>query len=192
VSVSGVGIYGSRADTVLGDDAAPGPGFLADLAVDWEAAADPAARAGIRVVHPRLGLVLDASGPPLARLIPLFRLGLGGPLGPGRQWTSWILLEDVVAVLKRAAEEPAWPRAFNACAPAPVRSIEFARALGRALGRPAFLPAPVFALELVFGREMVQETLLASQRAQPDHLIAAGFRFAAPTIDEAMRRAVRR
>lgn len=192
VSVSAVGIYGDRGDAVLGDDAAPGSGFLAELAVDWEAAAGPAARAGIRVVQPRMGLVLDATGPPLARLVPLFRLGLGGPLGPGRQWTSWILLADAIAMLRRAAEEPAWSGPFNACAPAPVRGTEFSSALGRALGRPAFLPAPVFALKLVFGNEMVREALLASQRAQPGHLLAAGFRFAAPTIDEAMRKAVGR
>jgi uncharacterized protein (TIGR01777 family) len=190
VSASAVGIYGDRGEAVLDDGAAAGPGFLATLAQEWEAAARPAAEAGIRVVHPRMGLVLGAAGPPLARLVPLFRLGLGGPLGHGRQWMSWILLDDLLRVFRRMLVDPSVHGPVNTCAPGPVRNAEFAAALGRALGRPAFLPAPGFALRLVFGRAMVDEALLASQRVRPGRLEASGFRFTAPTIDEGVRRAL--
>lgn len=182
---SAVGIYGDAGDTPVDETSPPGRGFLAELARDWEAACAPARAAGIRVVNLRLGSVLAREGGLLARLAPLYRLGLGGPLGSGRQYLSWIALEDLVAALRfcLAREDIAGP--VNLVAPAACRQRDFARALGRALGRPAILPAPGAALRLLLG-EMAGELLLAGAAVRPARLAAAGFRWRWPQLDGAL------
>jgi len=187
VSASAVGWYGDRGDAPLDETSAPGTGFLAELAQAWEGAAAPAAGAGVRVAHPRIGVVLDVAGGALARMLPLFRAGLGGPLGSGRQWWSWITLRDLTAAILHAIEHDAVNGAFNAVAPQPCTNAAFTRALGRALGRPARLPAPAFALRLALGRDMADEVLLASQRLAPRVLERTGFPFADPGLEDAFR-----
>jgi uncharacterized protein (TIGR01777 family) len=187
VSASAVGWYGDRGDEWLEEDAVPGEGFLAALAREWEAAAAPASAAGIRVVHPRSGIVLARRGGALGRLLPNFRAGLGGPLGNGRQWWSWIALEDMVAALLHAIASDAMRGPFNAASPQPETCAAFARTLGRVLGRPALLPAPAFALRLVLGRSFADEVLLASQRARPAALARSGFSFGSPDLEGALR-----
>jgi uncharacterized protein (TIGR01777 family) len=191
VSISAVGIYGDRGDELLTETSPVGPtaDFLVRVATEWEAATEPARDAGIRVVLPRLGTVLDRNGGALARMLPPFRLGVGGRLGDGRQWMSWIALDDAVAVITRALEDPALSGPVNATAPTPVRNAEFTAALGRALRRPAVMPVPAAALRLVFG-EMADVVLLGSSRAVPARLAEAGFSFRYPTIDAALRRAL--
>ncbi len=186
VSVSAIGIYGDRGEESLDETSPPGTGFLADVCREWEAATAPAAARGIRVVMPRLGLVLAPGGGALARLLPAFRLGLGGPLGRGRAWWSWVALDDVVAVLERAARDEALAGPINLTAPHPVRNGEFARTLGRVLGRPARLPVPPPLLRVAFG-EMARETLLAGARVHPARLLAAGHVFRFPELEGALR-----
>lgn len=188
VSASAVGWYGDRGDTWLDESSAPGEGFLADVAREWEAAAKPAALAGIRVAHPRTGLVLAREGGAMAKLLPLFRAGLGGPLGSGRQWWSWITLDDLVGAIVHAIVNRHVVGPFNAVAPAPATNAEFTRALGRALGRPALLRAPAFALRLALGRGMADELLLASQRVRPAALLASGFAFRDAALAPALAR----
>jgi len=183
LSGSAVGWYGDRGDEPLDESSAPGRGFLAGMAHDWEAAAAPAAAAGVRVVHPRTGLVLARQGGVLAALERPFALGLGGPLAGGRAWWSWIALGDLLRAIGFALRDERLRGPFNAVSPAPVRQGEFARALGAALHRPAFAPAPAFALRILLGRERADEMLLASQRVRPAVLLAAGFRFAEPDLE---------
>lgn len=187
VSGSAVGIYGDRGDELLDESSAPGDDFLGRLAVEWEGAAEAARDAGVRVVHPRTGIVLSPHGGALARLLPPFRLGVGGPIGSGRQWMSWIALGDMVDALVFALREPALAGPANFVAPVPVTNRELGTTLGRVLHRPALLPVPPIALKLLFGGEMVDATLLASQRAVPRALEAAGFRFAFPSLEAALR-----
>jgi len=182
VSGSAVGWYGSRGDELLDESSAPGRGFLAELARAWEAAAAPAAAAGARLAHLRTGLVLARGGGVLAALERPFALGLGGPLAGGRAWWSWIAMADLLRAIAFALDDERMRGPFIATAPAPVRQAEFARALGHALRRPAFAPAPAFALRMLLGRERVDDMLLASQRAQPAALLAAGFRFEEPAL----------
>lgn len=188
VSASAVGWYGDRGDEWLDESSDPGTGFLAAVGRAWEAAAAPAAEAGVRVAHPRTGLVLATSGGALAKLLPLFRLGLGGPVGSGRQWWSWITLDDAVGALVHALEHDAVRGPFNVVAPEPVTAAAFATQLGRALSRIAALPAPAFALRAVMGRELADEVLLASQRVRPGVLARTGFAFRDPALDGALRR----
>jgi hypothetical protein len=190
VSASAVGIYGHRGDEVLEESAAPGTGFLAEVGQAWEAATIPARESGIRVVLPRLGIVLSPSGGALARLIPLFRLGLGGRLGRGTQWMSWITLDDVVRVLIAALERPDLSGPLNTVAPGPVTNADFTRQLAAAVRRPACLDAPAPILELLLG-EMAREVLLASQRVVPRALLDAGFDFGDPMLGPALGRIVR-
>lgn len=187
VVASAVGIYGDRGDELLEESAGAGTGFLAELCRAWEEAARPAAEAGIRVVHARFGVVLGRGGA-LGKMLPAFKLGLGGPLGSGRQWMSWVSLEDAVRAVLFAAETAAMADAMNVTAPEPVTNAEFTRALGRAVHRPTLLPAPAAALRLAFG-QMAEETLLASQRAVPMRLLEAGFRFEHPELGAALRAA---
>ncbi len=187
---SAIGIYGNRADNVLDEMSAPGQGFLADLCKGWEAAAEPAVRAGIRVVHLRFGVVLGPRHGALQQMLPPFRLGLGARLGSGRQWMSWVALADVVAAILFALESPGLSGPVNVTAPNPVTNAEFTQALGRQLHRPAFLAVPAFALRIMFG-QMADEALLASARALPAKLQAAGFHFSLPTIQSALREALR-
>lgn len=192
VSGSAIGYYGTdRGDEVLSETSAPGRDFLAQTAMAWEGATAAAARAGIRVVTPRTGVVLGKDGGAMARLLLPFRLGVGGRIGSGRHWMSWISLEDMVRALRFVAETPRLEGAVNVSAPGPVRSVEFTKALGRALHRPTIIPAPAFALKLVFG-EMAQATILASQRVVPEKLAGAGFEFRHPRLDDALTFELRR
>lgn len=186
---SAVGIYGDRGNELLNEDSAPGAGFLAELCRQWEAAAQPAIEAGIRVVHLRFGVVLGHGPGALARMLPVFRMGLGGRLGSGCQWMSWISLADAIGAILLALETPSLAGALNLTAPTPVTNAEFTRALARQLGRPTALPVPAFALRLALGR-MADEALLASARAVPAKLLAAGFQFAHPTVDGALAAAL--
>jgi uncharacterized protein len=186
---SAAGIYGNRGDEILDEKSAPGEGFLAEVCKEWEAAARPAEAAGIRVVHLRFGVVLAAHDGALGKMLPFFRLGLGGPLGSGRQWMSWVNIEDAVVAILFAMDTPALAGALNLTAPEPVTNAEFTRSLGRAVHRPAILPAPAIALRLAFG-EMADEALLSSARIVPSRLVGAGFRFAYPTLDAALEAAL--
>lgn len=187
ISASAVGIYGDRGDQPLDESSSTGAGFLSDLARDWEAAAGAAEVAGIRVVHPRFGLVLDPQGGALEPLLPMARLGLGGSLGSGRQWWSWVTRDDVTRALAFLIEDSRMKGPVNVVAPGAVRQHEFARTLGRVLHRPAFLPAPAFALSLMLG-EMAGAMLLAGQHVRPARLGAAGFGFQDPALEPALRR----
>jgi hypothetical protein len=191
LSGSAVGVYGSRGDEILDERSRTGTGFLAEVATAWEAATAPAADAGIRVVLLRSGVVLSRDGGVLARMLTPFRLGIGGHLGSGRQWMSWISIDDYPRVvgLLLATETIAGP--VNVSSPIPVTNAEFTRTLGRVLGRPYLLAVPKFALQLVFG-EMAQDTVLASQRVVPRRLLDAGFEFQQPTVEAALRAALNR
>ena len=192
VSASAVGWYGDRGDEWLDESSDPGTGFLAAVGRAWEGAAEPAVDAGIRVAHPRTGIVLARAGGALAKLLPLFRLGLGGPVGTGRQWWSWIALGDALAAMLHAIEHEDVRGPYNAVAPEPVTAGDFARTLGRVMARPASLPAPAFALRTVMGRELADEALLASQRARPAVLERTGFTFREPELEGALRRLLAR
>jgi len=185
VSASAVGIYGDRGDEWLTEDSASGRGFLADLALEWEAEIGRARKFGARVACLRFGIVLARGGGALAPLVPLFRLGLGGAPGSGRQWWSWIAIADAVRIVMRALDDGAMEGPVNAVSPTPVTAREFARALGRTLHRPALVPAPAPILRLAFGA-MADEVLLASQRARPARLAALGFEFRHPRLDGAL------
>lgn len=185
VSSSAVGYYGDRGDELLDESSSPGDDFLAGVARAWEGAAEPASKAGIRVVHPRTGVVLSPAGGALGRMLPAFRLGAGGRFGSGRQWMSWIALDDVVDALRFVIHTPALAGPFDFTAPEPVTNAEFTRVLGRVLGRPTFLELPAVALRLLFG-EMADRTLLASQRARPTRLLGAGFSFRYPRLEDAL------
>lgn len=189
ISASATGIYGDCGDARLDERTPPGRGFLAEVAQAWEAATQPAASAGIRVVHLRIGMVLDQSGGALARMLLPFRLGLGGRLGSGQQWVSWIHRQDLVAAIAFLLGQESLRGPVLAVAPEPVTNREFTRALGRALRRPAVLPVPAFALRLLFGA-MADELLLSSQRATPRALLTAGFQFAHPNLAEAFAAAL--
>jgi uncharacterized protein (TIGR01777 family) len=179
-----VGYYGDRGDEVLDEGSAPGTGFLAELCRDWQSAGDEALALGTRVAHFRQGIVLGAEGGALARMLPIFRLGLGGRLGSGRQWLSWIQLDDLLELFVAALSDERWRGAFDAVAPEPVTNAGFTRALGRALRRPTVLPAPEAALELVLGE--AAQVLLASQRVLPRRALEQGFRFGCADIDTAL------
>jgi uncharacterized protein (TIGR01777 family) len=183
LAASAVGIYGDRGGEVLDESSKPGAGFLAELCREWEEAAEPASRAGIRVVPLRFGVVL-ARGGALAKMLPAFRFGLGGKLGSGRQWMSWIAIDDAVSAVRfLLASDLAGP--FNLCAPKPVTNAEFTRTLAAALHRPAFFTVPAFALRTALG-QMADEALLASARVHPSRLTQAGFSFAFPQLDKAL------
>jgi uncharacterized protein len=185
VSASGVGYYGDGGEQVLREDHRPGDDFLAEVCQAWEAATLPAARAGVRVVNTRSGIVLHPSGGPLALMLPVFKLGIGGTLGSGQQWMSWISLADMVGAIRFALDTPGLSGPVNTTAPDPVRNAGFTRALGRALNRPTIFTVPSFALRLTM-REMAEVTLLTSQRAVPAALEAAGYRFQHPSIEAAL------
>jgi uncharacterized protein (TIGR01777 family) len=185
ISGSAMGIYGSRGDEWLDETSALGDDYLAEIGRVWEGATAPASAAGVRVVHLRTGLVLNPSGGVLGELITPFKFGAGGPVGSGKQWWSWISREDWMRAVLFALDAPSMSGAVNAAAPQPVTSAEFAETLGRAVRRPAIVPAPAFALKLVFG-EMADATILASQHLRPRELEAAGFTFLHPTLASAL------
>lgn len=188
---SAIGYYGDRGDALLDEASAPGSDFLAVTCVEWERATAPAADAGVRVVLLRTGIVLSPRGGALGRLLPIFRLGAGGPIGSGRQWMSWISLGDHVRAMLHALVTESMHGPANLVAPNPVTNADFATTLGRVLARPAFMPVPAFALELLYG-EMARATLLAGQRALPKSLMANRFEFAHPTLEGALRAELRR
>ncbi len=184
ICASAIGYYGSRGEDVLDESSAPGAGFLADVCRQWEQAAAPAVEAGIPVVHLRLGVVLSKEGGALGRMLPLFRMGLGGPIGNGRAWMSWITLDDLLAIILHCMHDKRLAGPVNAVSPTPVANREFTRALAKALRRPALMPVPALMLKLVFG-EMARETLLASTRVMPRRLEDAGFVWRNPDIETA-------
>lgn len=186
LSASAVGYYGSRGDETLTEESTPGTGFLADVARQWEAALAPATEAGVRAVSLRIGFILSPRGGGLARMLPPFRMGVGGRVGSGRQWMSWISLDDVVGAIQHALAADALWGAVNAVAPHPVTNAEFTRTLGRVLGRPTIFPMPGFAARLAFG-EMADALLLSSQRVQPAKLQSSGFQFRHPELEGALR-----
>lgn len=187
VVASGIGAYGTHDDDVARDEAAPfGSDFLAGVCRDWEAAAEPARSAGIRVVHVRIGLVVSAAGGALGKMLPAFRAGLGGPIGGGRQWQSWIHRDDLVDVLYRAVVDGRLRGIVNAVAPETLRQREFAAAIGRVLHRPSFAPLPSVAVSLLFG-EMGRNLLLAGTRATPGILGALGHRWRFAALEAALR-----
>lgn len=186
VSASAVGVYGDRGDEVLEEGSAPGRGFLADVCRDWEAEALAAEPLGVRVVLPRIGVVLGREGGALAAMLTPFRLGLGGRLGNGRQWMSWIHVDDLVSLLVFAIEHAELRGPVNAVAPEPVQNQELTRVLGRVLGRPAILPVPAFALQLLAGE--MSEILLGSQRVVPKRARELGFSFEHPGLEAALQR----
>lgn len=185
VSASAIGYYGSRGDEILTEESPPGAGFLAELGAAWEREALQAAALGTRVVLPRIGIVLGLGGGALAVMLPPFRAGLGGRIGDGCQWMSWIHLDDLVNLLLFALENEALRGAVNATAPNPVRNAEFTQTLARVLRRPALFPVPLFALRLLFGE--MSEVMLASQRVLPKAAEAAGFKFSFPDLGPALK-----
>jgi uncharacterized protein (TIGR01777 family) len=186
VSASAIGYYGNRGDEVLTEKSDPAEDFLGRLSQEWEAEAQGAAKFGARVVILRIGVVLAAQGGALAKMLPPFKLGAGGPIGSGRQWMSWIALPDLVAVIERALADQALAGPVNAVAPGPVSNRDFSRALGRVLHRPAIAPLPGFVARTLFG-EMADALLLSSTRVLPERLQAAGFPFQHPEVEGALR-----
>jgi uncharacterized protein (TIGR01777 family) len=185
ISASAIGIYGSRGDEVLTEESKVGEDFLAGLAREWEAEASKAQELGARVVLARFGIILAKHGGALPQMMRPFRFGVGGKIGSGRQWMSWVTLEDVVGIVRFALENAAVAGAVNVVVPQPVRNAEFTRELARAMHRPALFPAPAFALRLALG-EMADALLLASQRVKPARLEQGGYRFAHPDLRAAL------
>ena len=189
VSVSGIDYYGDRGDEVLTERSGPGDTFLADVCKVWEASAEPARQAGIRVVHPRIGIILTTRDGALPRLLPLFKLGLGGRFGSGRQYWSWIALDDVIGVLAHALTTASVAGPLNATAPVPVTNATFTTALGKVLGRPAWLPVPSFGPRLVLG-EMADAMVFHSKRVMPEATLASGYTFRHPDLEAGLRSAL--
>lgn len=186
VSASAIGFYGDRGDSPMTEESAPGAGFLSEVCQEWEAATEPAARAGIRVVNLRIGIVLSPAGGALKKMLTPFRLGVAGKMGSGRQYMSWIALDDVIGAIHHAIMAPEVRGPVNATAPNPVTNYEFTKTLGRVLRRPTIFPMPAFAARLAFG-EMADALLLASTRVEPARLLAAGYRFRFPNLEDALR-----
>jgi uncharacterized protein len=187
ISGSAVGWYGDRGDEPLTEQSAPGHGFLADVCREWEAAAAPAAEAGIRVVHPRIGVVLSPRGGALKQMLPIFKLGLGGVLGNGRQYMSWIGLDDVAGILFHLMTDETLSGPVNCVAPHPVTNREFTKTLGRVLSRPTIFPVPGFMAKLAFG-EMADALLLSGAKILPDVLSRSGYEFRAARLEDCLRR----
>jgi uncharacterized protein (TIGR01777 family) len=186
LSGSAIGFYGDRGDDILTEDSAAGAGFLPEVCLAWEAATRAAADAGARVVHLRTGIVLTPRGGALQKLLPLFRLGVGGRMGSGKQWMSWIALEDEVAAIAHLlTADVSGP--VNLTAPNPARNATLAKTLGRVLGRPAIVPTPAFGPRLVLGRELADTLLNDSQRVLPARLETSGVAFAQPQLEGALR-----
>jgi uncharacterized protein (TIGR01777 family) len=185
LSASAIGYYGDRGEETLTEDAAPGSDFLAQVCRDWENEALKAESLGMRVVRLRIGLVLGRGGGTLQALLPLFRVGLGGPLGSGRQWWSWIHRDDLCRLIVQILANESISGPVNATAPQPVRQKEFAQVLGRVLRRPAFLPTPAFALKIALGE--FADGILASQRALPRRAQEMGYRFQFEELEGALR-----
>jgi len=186
VCASAIGYYGAGGENTLTEESPAGEGFLPDVCRAWEGACAPARQAGIRVVNLRIGVVLSARGGALPRMLPPFRLGLGGPVGGGRQWVSWVSLGDLVSIVHRALTDPALEGPLNAVAPEPLRQSDFARTLGRVLRRPARVPLPAWVVRLALG-EMGRALLLEGARVLPARLDSAGYSFLFPELEPALR-----
>jgi len=186
LSASAIGYYGDRGDELLTENSRPGDDFLSSVCVEWEKATTPAVEKGIRTVYTRFGIILDAHGGALEKMLTPFRMGIGGRIGDGKQWLSWIALEDVVNGLKFVMEDSAIRGPVNFVAPNPVNNAEFTKTLGRVLSRPTIFPVPAFGARLAFG-EMADALLLSSQKVEPSILKDKGFRFNWPTLESALR-----
>ena len=186
ISASAIGYYGNRGDEILTEESSPGNDFLASVCSEWERAAEAASTKGIRVVKSRFGVILSNNGGALKKMLTPFRMGVGGRIGSGKQWMSWIALHDVIAGLEFALTNEALSGPVNFVAPNPVTNAEFTRTLGKVLSRPTIFPIPAFGVRLVFG-EMADALLLSSQRVKPAHLTQAGYRFQFSDLDAALR-----
>jgi uncharacterized protein (TIGR01777 family) len=186
VSASAIGYYGDRGEEVLVEESAPGRGFLPEVCAAWEEATSPAWERGIRVVILRIGIVLSKAGGALARMLLPFRMGIGGKIGSGDQYMSWISIDDLIGVICRSLEDDTLSGTINAVAPNPTTNGEFVRVLGRVLARPTIVPLPSFAARLLLG-QMANELLLAGARVSPARLIAAGYQFQYPDLETALR-----
>lgn len=186
VSASAIGYYGNRGDELLSEESAPGDDFLSNVCVEWENATKPAMEKGIRTIRTRFGIILDTDGGALSQMLTPFRMGVGGRVGSGKQWMSWIALDDVVNGLKFLIADKQVQGPVNFVAPNPVTNAEFTKTLGRVLSRPTWFPVPAFAARLVFG-ELADALLLSSQRVQPGVFEDKGFLFSWPTLEAALR-----
>lgn len=191
VSASAIGYYGDRGEELLREESTSGEGFLPDVCLGWESATVPAVQAGIRTVQVRIGIVLSAKGGALGKMLLPFRLGIGGKIGSGRQWWSWIALQDLVGTILHAVKTSSLQGPLNAVAPNPVRNSEFTRILGSALARPTIFPMPAFAARLALG-QMADELLLASQRVDSAKLVNGGYIFQAPELGPALLEMLRK
>lgn len=186
ISASAIGYYGNRGDELLTEESTPGNDFLASLCVEWERATDSAKEQGIRVVNARFGVILSADGGALKKMLTPFRMGVGGRVGSGKQWMSWIALADVIAGLEFVLTNDSLNRPVNFVAPNPVTNAEFTKTLGKVLSRPTIFPIPAFGVRLAFG-EMADALLLSSQRVEPRQLAKSGYRFQFNDLDAALR-----
>lgn len=185
VSASAIGYYGDRGEELLTEESSPGTGYLAQVCLEWEAATQAASAHGIRIVNPRIGIVLTPAGGALAQMLRPFKAGVGGMLGTGRQYMSWITLDDAVGAIHHAILTDSLQGPLNAVAPSPVTNREFTNALGRVLGRPTLLPAPAFALRLAFG-EMADALMLSSARVSSGRLESSGYKFRRRELEDAL------
>ena len=190
VAASASGYYGDRGDEVLREESEAGSSFLSQVCQEWEAATKRAAERGLRVVNLRIGFVLSAAGGGLAKMLPAFKMGVGGQIGSGKQYLSWIAIDDLVQIILFAITTEALKGPANAGAPNPVTNSEFIKTLGRVLGRPTIFPMPAFAVRLAFG-EMGEELLLASTRMEPARLLSAGYQFRFPQLEGTLRKLLR-
>jgi hypothetical protein len=188
VCASAIGYYGDRGNEILREESPSGNGFLAQVCREWEAATEPAARKGVRVVNLRIGIVLGAGGGALAQMLTPFKMGVGGRIGSGNQYMSWIALDDLVGIVHHVLTTEGLRGPVNAVAPNPVTNAEFTRTLGKVLSRPTIFPLPAFVVKLAFG-EMGEEALLGSQRVEPARLQATGYKFRSPDLEATLRRA---
>jgi uncharacterized protein (TIGR01777 family) len=191
IAASAVGFYGSRGDEILREDSPSGEGFAAEICRQWEAATLPASQAGIRTAQMRIGVVMSAEGGALPKMLTPFRLGLGGRLGNGRQWWTWVSARDVAGAIQHVLDNESLSGAVNTVAPNPVTNAEFTRILASVLKRPAIFPMPAFAVRLIFG-EMGEELFLGSQRVEPAKLAASGYQFRDPDLKNALKEILQR
>jgi hypothetical protein len=190
VAASASGYYGDRGEEMLREESEAGSSFLSQVCQEWEAATKPAAERGIRVVNLRIGFVLSPAGGGLAKMLPAFKMGAGGKIGSGKQYLSWIAIDDLVQIILFATTVEALHGPVNAVTPNPVTNSEFTKTLARVLRRPAIFPMPAFAIRLAFG-EMGEELLLASARLDPTRLLSAGYQFRFPHLEGALRHSLR-
>ena len=191
ISASAIGFYGDRGDDVLNEKSPAGAGFLADVCREWEAATQPAVDAGIRTIHIRTGIVLSAEGGALKKMLPPFRMGLGGRLASGRQWMSWIHIQDWTGAVHHILKNDLLQGAVNMVAPRPVQNTDFTETLASVLSRPAIFPLPAFAIQTLFG-QMGEEVLLASQRVEPARLVTSGYPFQCSDLRKALEALLKR